>query len=112
MTFIEAIARQEGSLRAHPLWDNPGDIEDGPWAQRHGALPPVPGQRFARWPTVEAGFKAMEALLLYNYIGLTVLQGIQKWAPAVENDDDIYVRNVCEWTGLAPTDILTIQNIG
>jgi hypothetical protein len=115
MTFMEAIARQEGFYATVPdlpnRRNNPGDIEDGPWAQAHGALP-SDGSRFAKFANVDDGFAAMRALLLAHYLGLTVLQAIQKWEPVVENDDSAYVRNVCAWTGLTPSTVLTAELIG
>jgi hypothetical protein len=114
LTFIEAIARQEGFLvpGSRPnRRNNPGDIEDGKFAQDHGALP-SDGNRFAAWPTPEAGYDAMRALLVRGYVGLTVEQALNKWAPPVENDVNSYQKNVCAWTGLTPETLLTAENIG
>lgn len=118
MTFMEALARQEGFYAAPPnnhntpeTHFNPGDIEDGRFAQSHGALP-NDGGRFARFPNAVMGFAAMRALLLSAYVGLTVFQAIHKWAPSVENNDSVYVKNVTGWTGLTPTTVLTPQLIG
>ena len=114
-TFMQAIARQErgwGTASYNDPRHNPGDIEEGRFAQSHGALPPIAGSRFAEWPTEDAGFAAMRALLLTAYVGLTVFGAINKWAPSVENDTSVYVRNVCAWTGLTPATILTAQLIG
>lgn len=114
LTFMQAIARQERDWStpsySNPR-NNPGDIEEGRFAQSHGALPPD-GNRFAAWPTEDAGFAAMRALLLGAYLGFTVFDAIHKWAPSVENDDSVYVKNVCTWTGLTPDTILTRQLIG
>lgn len=114
MTFMEAISRQEGFLvtgsRAQRR-NNPGDIEDGKFAQAHGALP-SDGNRFAAWPTSEAGYAAMRALLLRGYVGLTVSAALNKWAPPVENATNAYIAHVCLWTGLTPETVLTAENIG
>lgn len=115
MTFIQAIARQEG-WGASPTnlptrRNNPGDIEEGRFAQSHGALPPD-GNRFAAWPTAEAGFAAMRALLISAYLGLTVRQALCKWAPPVENNVSQYEANIVLWTGMQPTDVLTESNLG
>lgn len=114
ISFMEAIARQEGFLvptsRPHRR-NNPGDIEDGKFAQAHGALP-SDGDRFAAWPTPEAGYAAMRALLMSAYLGLTVRQALCKWAPPVENDVSTYESHVCGWTGMTPETILNADNIG
>ena len=115
MTFIQAIARQEG-FGTNPnniptRRNNPGDIEEGRFAQSHGALP-SDGNRFAAWPTAEAGFAAVRALLVSAYLGLTVRQALCKWAPPMENDVSRYEANVCAWTGMDPDEVLTAQNIG
>ncbi len=109
LTFLEAIARQEGFYipDSRPnRRNNPGDIEEGKFAQAHGALP-SDGNRFAAWPTSESGFAAMRALLSGPYNGLTVEQAINKWAPPIENATSSYVAHVCSWTGLTPDTILT-----
>ena len=117
LTFIQALARQEGAYAKGPTptlperRDNPGDIEDGEFAQAHGALP-SDGNRFAAFPTMDAGFAADRVLLDDDYVGLTILQAIHKYAPAIENADDIYVRHVCTWTGLTPATVLTKELIG
>ena len=114
MTFLEAIARQEGfyvpgSVPARR--NNPGNIEEGRFAQAHGALP-SDGHRFAAWPTPEAGFAAMRVLLTIAYMGLTVEKALSKWAPPVENNVSAYLKNVTKWTGLTADSILTADTIG
>ena len=114
MTFIEAIAREEGFEVAGSLAqrrNNPGNIVEGEFARTHGALA-SDGNRFARWDTPEAGFEAMRILLRIRYNGLTVAAAINKWAPPVENRTDLYVANVCKWTGLTPDSVLTNEVIG
>lgn len=114
MTFMEALARQEGfeipgtlAARRH----NPGNILESKFAQRHGAVP-SDGEHFAKFPDDATGFAAMRALLLGSYSGLPVRKAILKWAPATENDTNIYIKNVCSWTGLTPTTRLTPELIG
>ena len=114
MTFIEAIAREEGFEVAGSLAqrrNNPGNIEEGEFAQMHGALH-TDGHRFAHWATPEAGFEAMRALLCVRYSGLTVTAALNKWAPPVENQTESYIANVCKWTGLTPDSVLTNETIG
>lgn len=115
LTFIEAIAKEEG-FGANPQnqptrRNNPGDIEDGPFAQAHGALP-SDGTRFAHFPDAATGFAALRALLMAHYLGLTVAAALNKWAPPVENQTNMYIGNVSKWTGLTPETVLTAENIG
>lgn len=112
-TFVEAIARQEGFgvAGARPTRDdNPGDIVYGRWAAAHGA---TQDGRFAKWTTVQDGVEAERKLLIDDYLGLTVRQALNKWAPASDgNNVSAYEANVCEWTGLTPETVLTAANIG
>ena len=115
ISFLEAIAREEGWLVINPPSrvrrnNNPGDIEYGPFAKAHGAT--STDGRFAIFPTASIGFNAMSALLCLRYQGLTVRQAITKWAPPVENDTESYIRNVCAWTCLQDTSILTSEVLG
>lgn len=108
MTFAEAIAREEGWLVAGSRCrrnNNPGNIEYGKFSIAHGATTGDP--RFAVFPTADAGFSCLKALLLTGYLGLTVAQAIAKWAPDTENNTADYVANVCAWTGLSAIDVLT-----
>jgi hypothetical protein len=114
LTFMQAIAREEGFNAPGTLpnrRNNPGDIEDGPFAQANGALP-SDGTRFAHFPDADTGFAAMRVLLNQNYLGLTVSQALNKWAPPVENATNAYIDNVCTWTGLTPDTVLTAELIG
>jgi hypothetical protein len=114
LTLLEAIARQEGFYVPGTLANrrnNPGNIDEGRFAQTHGALPPD-GNRFAAWPTSEAGFAAMRALLTDDYLGLTLAAALDKWAPPIENDVNAYLADVVKWTGMEANEVLTQQNIG
>jgi hypothetical protein len=114
LTFIESIGRQEGVLipgSKAQRRNNPGNIEEGKFAQAHGALP-TDGDRFAAWATLEAGYAAMRALLTIGYLGLTVAEALNKWAPASENDVNTYLANVIRWTGMSADTILDETNIG
>jgi len=114
MTFIEAIAKMEG-FGANPKNiptrnNNPGDIVAGKFTQAHGAS--GADGRFAVFPTAEAGFDALRALLVRHYAGSTVRDAINRYAPPIENDTDHYVNIVCKLSGLTPETILTAENIG
>lgn len=108
LTLIQAIARQEGFYKEGSLAqrrNNPGNIEEGRFAQAHGALP-SDGSRYAAWITPMGGFLAMHSLLLHSYLGHTLRECIYKWAPPPENDSESYLNNICEWTGLTAATII------
>jgi hypothetical protein len=124
LTFIQAVARQEGWGVAGdiPTRDNnPGDIEMGALAERDGAIGvDARNPRFARFATAEAGFAALRDLLNHGrgddgkplYLGKTVHDALNTYAPPVENDTSAYEANVCEWSGMSPATVLTAENIG
>jgi hypothetical protein len=108
MTFLQAVARQEGFYveGTRPQRNNnPGDIEYGQFAKAHLATSGDP--RFAIFPDVTTGFAAMRALFQAPaYKGLTVEAALNKWAPPVENATSIYIEHVCEWVPCQPTDLI------
>jgi hypothetical protein len=110
LTFVEAIAREEGffntASRPHRN-NNPGDLEYGRFTRAHGAT--GTDGRFAIFKDAEAGFKAMSALLRGAYVGLTVAEALNKWAPPIENQTNSYIKNVCFWTGLSADTVLTAE---
>lgn len=116
MTLPEAIARMEGFYVAGTRAarnNNPGNIEYGVFARRYGAaIEKANGHsiaRFAYFPSVDVGFRALNDLLMAHYSGLTVAQAIAKYAPATENDTQNYINQVCHWIGcdaLTPVDSL------
>lgn len=121
MNILEAMAKMEGfgaSPTNRPTRNNnPGDIEYGKFALAHGAIGNDGG--YARFPDVSTGYAAMKSLLGSSaYAGLTVQAALNKWCPpATEtdpsnpmtqgNNPSEYVQNVCKWTGLEPTDLLS-----
>lgn len=114
MTFINALARQEGFPIEGSLpqrRNNPGDIEDGKFARAHGALP-SDGSRFAAFPDAATGFAALRSLLVTYYAGMTIHDALNKYAPPVENNTSGYEANVCSFTGLTPETVLTAELIG
>jgi hypothetical protein len=114
MTFIEAIAKMEGfnaDPKNIPTRDNnPGDIVSGAFTKSHGQS--GTDGRFAKFPTPEAGFAALKALLTNHYLGLTVAAAVNRYAPPIENDTNHYIDIVCKLSGLRPETILTAENIG
>lgn len=108
MNFLTAVAREEGfyvqGTRPNRN-NNPGDIEAGRFATAHGATDS--DGRFAIFPDIKAGFKAMAALFLAPaYINLTVAQALNRWAPPVENETNQYIKNVCIWVGCKDSDLI------
>lgn len=103
MNLLEAMAREEGFFvkGTRPARNNnPGDLEYGPFAHAHGAT--GSDGRFAIFPNAATGFAAMRALLLEHYSGLTIAQALNKYAPPVENETNVYLQRVCEWAALTP----------
>lgn len=107
ISLLQAMARQEGFYVAGTRAarnNNPGNIEYGEFAKNMGAI--GSDGRFAIFDKAEDGFDAMRVLLLRNYRGLTLEAAIHKWAPPVENESNLYVRNVSQWTGIPPTAVI------
>ncbi len=106
MTFLQAVAREEGfyAVGSRPQRNNnPGDIEYGRFALAHGAT--GSDGRFARFASAEDGFQAMRALFLQPaYVGLDVAEALNRWAPPIENQTNAYIANVCRWVGCQPND--------
>lgn len=82
--------------------NNPGNIEFGSFAKRYeGVL--GEGGRFARFPTMAAGIRALcELLIVYSvqpdgHGGKidTVKEAIHRWAPSNENHTEAYIAYVC-----------------
>ena len=120
--LIEAIAKMEGfgaALTNIPTrLNNPGDIRAGQWANCHGAIPAgIDWQTgkvsaYAVFPNPLAGWMALEALLSAHYVGLTVFDAIQRYAPATDNNDTAkYVALVCKWTGKSPADVIEASDV-
>lgn len=85
--------------------NNPGNIEDGPFAQ---SLPGYAGSdgRFAIFDDPKAGSAAQVALLAsYGRRGIkTVQDAISRWAPASDGNDPVaYAKFVAQRLGVSPT---------
>lgn len=108
MTFLEAIARQEGWLVSNSRArrnHNPGNIRYGRFARLHGAI--GTDGAFAIFPSDTSGFNAMSILLEGFYVGDTLEKALLRYAPPTENNTPRYIADVCEWTRLKPSSILT-----
>lgn len=114
ITLVQAIARQEGfykqGTRAQRN-NNPGNINFGNFALAHSALGPD-DKKYAIFPSPEAGFAALSALLRSSrYPGLTLERALLTYCPPKgdprgDNDTGTYIRNVCQWTGLTPDAVI------
>lgn len=88
--------------------NNPGNIGYGAFAKRHGAIGRDYTDRFAVFPTLEAGRVAQEKLLFGpEYAGKTLAKAIAKWAPEWENDTEKYIRTVASRAGIPRDAVLS-----
>lgn len=78
--------------------NNPGNLR---FAGQAGAVQGEGG--FAKFPTVEAGVKALENQIKVDASrGLSLASFISKYAPPSENDTSTYIKNVVKLTGASP----------
>jgi hypothetical protein len=103
--------------------NNPGNIDYNPRNNWQGQLPPDPliEKRFARFDSPENGIRAL-AKLLINYrgkdgmpgVGLqgidTVRETINRWAPSVENNTEVYINQVSAAAGVLPNESINIRD--
>ena len=105
--------------------NNPGNIDFNPrnaWQGQLGLEVGVASPRFARFDQAENGIRALAKLLL-NYRGKdgmpgvggkgidTVLETINRWAPANENDTKAYAAAVAKRLGVGIADPINIKNL-
>lgn len=94
---------RRGRLTRAERNNNPGNIEDGPFARSQPGYAGSDG-RFAKFVSADAGFGAMEALLRgRGYAGggrNTIAKIISKYAPSSENNVGAYVGAVERATGI------------
>ena len=106
-----AIAGSDKKLPRGLRNNNPGNIEYGPFAKRHGAT--GSDGRFAIFPTMEAGQAAQQALL-NGYLSSgsnTIRKAISKWAPSSENNTEAYVNAVSKQMGIGADQPLSSSHI-
>jgi hypothetical protein len=91
--------------------NNPGNIEDGKFAQ---SLPGYVGSdgRFAVFDNLDAGAHAMQRLLsTYGRKGIDSVEGvINRWAPPTENDSGAYAKTVANYLGVKPGDKIDLND--
>ena len=106
--------RPRGRLTRAERNNNPGNIEDGPFARRQYGYVGGDG-RFAKFSSPDAGFAAMENLLRgRGYAGggrNTIASIIAKYAPGHENNVGAYVGAVERATGINRNKPLTPAEI-
>ena len=113
MLLLEAIAHQEGFYKegSRPQRNNnPGDLTYCGETIAFGATSGDP--RFAMFPDAVTGWNALRrwlsvpahfdasGRLVGGYLGSTIEQAINRFAPPNENDTAGYVAYVCAQTGL------------
>ncbi|MDF2793568.1 MAG: structural protein [Pseudomonas orientalis] len=104
--------------------NNPGNIDFNPrndWVGQLGLELGVAKPRFARFDSPENGIRALGKLLI-NYRGKdgmpgvggkgidTVLETVNRWAPANENNTQAYAAAVAKRLGVKPTDPISIKD--
>ncbi|BCZ76158.1 hypothetical protein [Komagataeibacter phage phiKX2] len=72
----------------------------------------VPHQRFAAFPTMADGIRALQAQLLrYGERGLTTVASIVSvYAPACENATGAYISVLCQQMGVGPDAVLDLRD--
>jgi hypothetical protein len=91
--------RRGGTLPARA--NNPGNIMDGPLARSYGSVgssPSTNGPPVAVFPTREAGFVAMDALLTSSYSNGPIGKAIESWA-----EDPSHPAKVIGTAGVDPS---------
>ena len=92
--------------------NNPGNIEYGEFAKKHGAT--GSDGRFAIFPTLQAGQDA-QASLLMGYMAQgnnTISKIVSKWAPGSENNTGAYIADVSNKTGIDANSVLDAAQLG
>jgi hypothetical protein len=113
-TLVDAGGGSGAAAPRNERNHNPGNIEDGTFAQ---SLPGYAGTdgRFAKFDSPEAGAKAQVALLgSYGKRGINTVSGIiNRWAPPSDNNPtDDYVKFVADKVGVKPDQKLDMTDTG
>lgn len=110
---LSGDSAQDASLPRGMRNNNPGNIEDGPFAK---SLPGYVGSdgRFAKFDTLDAGVNAHAQLLgRYGNKGIDTVSGvINRWAPSAENGAATgnYARFVANKLGVDPNGKIDLSN--
>lgn len=111
--FATAVSGGGGRGTRAERNNNPGNIEDGPFARRQPGYAGSDG-RFAKFSSAQAGFAAMGALLR-GYMGQgrdTIASIVSKWAPGHENNTGAYIAAVERQTGFSRNQRLAPHQLG
>jgi Putative peptidoglycan binding domain len=111
--FFDSEMRTGGSL----AWDsyNPGNIAASQFATSQGAYAGKINYRFAVFPDEATGFAAITALLRTSaYSSLSILQTMQKYAPAGDppNDPVTYAGKIAATLGVPTSTVLNTLTDG
>jgi len=89
-----------GNMPRNMRNNNPGNIEFGDFARKHGAT--GSDGRFAIFPSLKAGQDAQASLLMSYMAGgnNTISKIVSKWAPSGENNTGSYISHVSRLTGI------------
>lgn len=89
--------------------NNPGNLVYGPFAKKHGAIGSITasGHKFAVFPSMEAGKKAMQALLLGKYRNKSIAGMLKKYAPPSTNDTQSYINAVSKESGIPSSTVIS-----
>lgn len=130
MTLLQAMAHVEGfySQGKRPQRNNnPGDLiwvaESAAFGATHGDVVDPNGymgcKGFAVFPDAPTGWRALQrwlsipakfdhtGKLIGGYLGATLEQAINRFAPPGENDTAVYLTTVRRYTGLKNSSVLT-----
>lgn len=92
--------------------NNPGNIRLSrePWV---GEIRPSKDRSFCQFETMPHGYRAL-LKLLQNYKNRhscnTISKMINRWAPPVENNTEIYIRFVAKQTGIDRHAVIDVEN--
>ena len=102
----EGFYSKGGSPNIPQRANNPGDIEDGPFARAHGATGSIVaqgGKRIAVFPDIPTGMKALYALLGNNYAGMDFNSALSRYVTGSSSGvlPSGYAATVAQASGLS-----------
>lgn len=100
------------NARSNVKANNPGNVEYHDYLDKYGAYK-RPGSRFAGFNTQAQGIYQVSRLLEVYRVehGITTIRGIaSRYAPPNENDTENYIKNMSNWTGYGPDQVLDFSN--
>ena len=93
--------------------NNPLNIRRGKSAWK-GLRAQQTDAQFCQFETLDYGWRAAFWLLTRKYYHelrlYTIRAIVSRWAPAIENKTEAYIRNVCRLTGIAPDEPIGIPS--